>query len=98
MPRKNDPQAVKDALQAKDIEILQTSITNLTTAIDNGFKGVHERQDTTNGKVIRANEDITKLTTKFEYNRIIWYLLTVSISLLIAMASYILFHAPLTIH
>ena len=91
MPRKNDPQMVKDALQAKDIELLQKSIGELKTSVEVGFKGIHDRQDMTNGKVLKANDDITKLTSKFEYNRIIWYLLTTCVSVIIALGSYILF-------
>lgn len=66
------------------------SMTSLAVSVDKGFEGIHERQDTTNGKVLKANDDITKLSFEFKYNRIIWYMLTVSVSVIIALASYIL--------
>lgn len=91
MARKSDNKEVKDALQAKDIEILNKSIADLNVIIKDGFAGVHSRQDQTNGKVLKAGDDINSLRSKFEYNRIIWYMLTVSISLIIALSSFILF-------
>jgi hypothetical protein len=76
--------------------LLEQKIVALTTAVETGFKGIHERQDTTNGKVIKAGEDIIAIQkenvardAKFQYNRIIWYLLTTSVSVVIALASYI---------
>ena len=92
MPRKDDSQNIKDALQAKDIELLQKSIENLNTTMIEGFKGIHLRQDTTNGKVLNNQSGITTLTAKFQYNRIIWYLLTTAVSVIIALGSYILFN------
>lgn len=54
--RKNNVvrESVEDALQRKDIE-------SLTNEMRLGFKGMHDRQDTTNGKVLKANEDIVGL-------------------------------------
>lgn len=102
MPRKNDPEALKVALQAKDIDILKQGLTDLTGLVKEGFKGTHERHDIANGKLGKAGEDIIKnraetdlkfvgLKSDFKYNRIIWYLFTAAISIIIAMASYILF-------
>jgi len=42
---------------------------NITEKIDDGFKGVHERQDTTNGNVMRNRTDIDEL----KYWR--WYMM-----------------------
>lgn len=90
MTRKPDPtQAVTNAVLAERLD-------TLTKAVTDGFTGVHERQDKTNGKVIKANDDIislqkeqAELKADFKYNRVIWYFLTVSVSVIIALASYI---------
>lgn len=78
--------------------VLAERLDNLLKTVEGGFKqtstdfvGVHQRQDETNGKVLKANTDIQTLTAKFEYNRIIWYLLTVCVSVIITLTSYILF-------
>jgi hypothetical protein len=38
-------------------------IESLTEKIEDGFKGVHDRQDTTNGKVLKSCKDIEILYT-----------------------------------
>jgi hypothetical protein len=102
MPRKTDIQSVKEALTGRDILDLKASIDTLGQTMAEGFKGVHERQDTTNGKVLKARDDIinnktesdkqiSELKSEFKYNRIIWYLFTIAVSVIIALASYILF-------
>lgn len=91
MRRKDKDPLIETALQAKDIEQLNSKLDALVVEIANGFAGVHSRQDKTNGNVIHAQEDITTLKAKFEYNRIIWYLFTVSITVVVALSSYILF-------
>ena len=92
MTRRNDSQQTTNAIIAQKIETLQKTITD-------GFTGVYQRQDTTNGKVLKAGEDIATLQKAdmdiravFRYNRIIWYMLTVSVSVIITLASYILFN------
>jgi hypothetical protein len=85
---------VTNAVLDQKLQTLADNLGSLATSVKEGFEGVHARQDKTNGKVITANEDINSLTAKFEYNRIIWYLLTVSISVIIALGSYILFNRP----
>jgi hypothetical protein len=97
MPRKTDPQIVKDALQAKDIDLLQRAIADFRSEVKEGFAGVHARQDTTNGKVLKAGEEIIQLKAdnikrdaKFQYNRIIWYLFTVAIGLIVSLGTYLL--------
>jgi hypothetical protein len=90
--RKQDSSVqLENMLQAKDIETLSKKIEDLNATMADGFRGVHARQNKTNGNVIHAQEDITTLKAKFEYNRIIWYLLTTSISVVITLVSYILF-------
>jgi len=102
MPRKIDNQMVKDALQAKDIDILKSALVDLTILVKDGFAGVHARQDQTNGKVLKAGEDIianrnatdikfTEVKSDFKYNRVIWYFLTVSVTIITALVSFIIF-------
>lgn len=86
----NVVQQITNALLAEKLEQLHTT----TVA---GFASMEQRQDTTNGKVLKAGDDITGLRSQhealkaeFAYNRIIWYMLTVCISVIIALASYIL--------
>lgn len=91
MSRKNDStQAVTNATIALRIE-------TLTTTMEKGFTGVHERQDLTNGKVLKARDDIdalakvqASLKAEFKYNRVIWYFLTVAVSVIVALASFII--------
>jgi hypothetical protein len=90
MPRKTDPQAVKDALQAKDIENLQKAIDGLTGVVKEGFAGTHARQDKTNGNVTANERELILLKEKFKYNRIVWYLFTVTVGSVVALASYII--------
>lgn len=42
-------------------DVLLEKIENLSDKIENGFKGVHERQDKTNGNVIRNTEHRLKV-------------------------------------
>lgn len=97
MPKKESPtQQVTNAL-------LDQKLTTLTETVTIGFKGVHERQDMTNGKVLKAGNDIVanqsaadlkfaELLATFKYNRVIWYMLTVCVSMIIALGSYIMFN------
>jgi hypothetical protein len=90
MTKKGDSQQVTNAN-------LKNDIANLTKTVEVGFQGVHERQDETNGKVVKAGTDIgtlqrahDALSAEFKYNRIIWYMLTISVSTIIALASFII--------
>lgn len=51
-------QAVKEAMGERDISEIRSQLDALKIQISDGFKGVHARQDTTNGKVIKARDDI----------------------------------------
>lgn len=90
MPRKTDTQIVKDALQAKDIELIQKNITDLNSTVEKGFAGVHARQDTTNGRISTNEKELILLKEKFKYNRIVWYLFTVAVSAIVALITYLL--------
>ena len=47
--------------KAPSNETLSNKIDNLTKLVEDGFTGVHARQDTTNGKVIKDTEHRIKL-------------------------------------
>ena len=83
---------VKEALQKRDIQ-------DLVKEVHEGFAGIHLRQDQTNGKVLKNIADINALQVwnekqaiKDRYNKFIWYLLTVSISTIVGLVSYLLLH------
>jgi hypothetical protein len=54
-------QAVKEALSERDMGLVKNQLTGLETQIQKGFDGVHERQNITNGKVLKSREDIIEL-------------------------------------
>ena len=89
MPRKTDPQTVKEALQAKDIELVQKGITDLTATVKEGFAGIHTRQDTTNGRISTNEKELLLLKEKFKYNRIVWYLFTVAVGAIVALITFL---------
>ncbi len=83
---------VKDALQKRDIE-------DLVKEVREGFVGVHNRQDQTNGKVLKNIADINALQVwnekqaiKDKYNKLIWYLFTVALSTIVGLVTYLLLH------
>lgn len=54
MPDRRKTESVEHILQRRDIE-------DLTKEMREGFAGMHARQDTTNGKVLKAAEEIVEL-------------------------------------
>lgn len=85
---------VKEALQKRDIE-------DLVKEVHEGFAGVHVRQDKTNGNVQKNIADISALQVwnekqviKDKYNKLIWYLFTVSLSTIVGLVTYLLLHHP----
>lgn len=101
MQRKDTSQSVTNATLDLKLQTLTDTVKALAETVDKGFQGVHARQDTTNGKVLKAGNDIItnrgetdtkieKLRSDFKYNRIIWYMLTTAVSVIIALGSYII--------
>lgn len=92
MPRDNDsPETI--------IALLTQKLDNLQKTMDDGFAVTHDKQNYTNGKVMKAAEDITNLQkadisldNRFKYNKVIWYLFTAACSVIIALGSYILYN------
>lgn len=83
---------ITDALQKRDIDELRKDITD-------GFKGVHTRQDTTNGRIAKAESNIAAIEKdnvlrdahRF-YEKLIWWLLTSSLIAITGLISYIFTH------
>jgi hypothetical protein len=59
-------QAVKEALFEQSIIEMNKQLAEMKTQIGEGFRGVHQRQDMTNGKVLKAKEDIIVLQNDIE--------------------------------
>lgn len=57
-------------MSTKSNETLQNMIENLTEKVESGFRGVHERQDYTNGKV-SANTEF-RIKTEASINTFKW--------------------------
>jgi len=81
MPRVN--KAVLDALQKRDIEELRKDMQATNNAIVEGFKGVHLRQDTTNGKVLKNTEEIAKIKEWRNFEKLTWFLLTTLVGVVV---------------
>jgi hypothetical protein len=82
---------VREALQKRDIDDLRAEIRN-------GFTGIHQRQDTTNGRIAKAEGNITELEkvnitrlVERKYEKLIWYLFTVAIGVIVGLASFIIY-------
>lgn len=101
MGKTKESQSVTNAILDQKLQTLTETVKSLAESVDKGFKGVHDRQDTTNGKVVKAGQDIITnrnetdskiqaLRSDFRYNRIIWYMLTTCISIIVGLTSYIL--------
>lgn len=102
MRKAETTQAVTNAVLAERFDTLTKAFESHTETMKAGFAGIHERQDTTNGKVLKAGTDIVENKTatdiaiaavkaEFKYNRIIWYFLTVAVTVIVSLASYIVY-------
>lgn len=74
--RKEDSQETTNALVAKELAIL-------TNAVEEGFKGVHSRQDIANGRISKAEIDIIKLKSNIWYERAMGGLLTTLVGVVV---------------
>lgn len=79
---------VEKALQKRDID-------DLVKLVHEGFEGVHARQDVTNGKVLKNISDINALQVwnekqiiKERYNKLIWYMLTTAIAVIVYLLQH----------
>lgn len=90
MPRRGDSQQTTNALVAKALEDLKNQMSE-------GFRGMHERQDTTNGKVLKGADDVAVLKTELavlktqnKNSKIIWYLFTSALGVALVFATYLI--------
>lgn len=56
--------AIKQALNEQQLSLFTKELAELKVEIRTGFEGVHNRQDTTNGKVIANAAEISKLNSR----------------------------------
>jgi len=68
--------AVKDALDDKKMDDLSQQVRDLGLQIAKGFAEVHQRQDITNGKVLKNSSDILEMRSKDGYQKFIWLVVT----------------------
>lgn len=87
-----DNPEVREALQKRDLEDLRREMSE-------GFRQTHELQRATNGRVLKAEKDIGDLQTynkvravENRYNKFIWYILTISLTFVVGLASYIIYN------
>lgn len=90
MPRKPNNQEITNT-------VLDLQLKTLADKVDVGFKGIHDRQDTLNGKVLESQKDIGNLRTahavlqtQFNNSKIIWYLFTAALGLALTFGSYLI--------
>lgn len=75
--------AVKEALMDKSISDLGLQMTDLSKQMAVGFSEVHQRQDQTNGKVLKNTTDIAKIDSKDNYDKLIWFIVTTLVGLVV---------------
>jgi hypothetical protein len=91
--------AVTEALKDQTVSNIQQQLSEIRQQIKEGFAGVHQKQDFTNGKVLKARDDITDLKNEtgslkekmsFVYKLIIGIGATVGVALLAAWIKLII--------
>lgn len=75
--------AVKEALDDRTLQDMGKDVANLSTQITDGFKGIHERQDTTNGRIGTVEKRVDKLEGRGVYEKLIWFLLTTLVGIVV---------------
>ena len=82
--------AVKEALDDKKMTDIAQQLANLSTQMADGFAKVHQRQDITNGKVVKHEEGFLKVESRFtevkskdRYDKLIWALVTTLIGVVV---------------
>jgi hypothetical protein len=107
MVRKTDNKSVKEALTGRDIADLNKRLDSLETTITDGFREIKEGQHTTNLEIEKIKgftgyiegyshkplqTQMNDLWSAFKYNRLIWYLFTVSMVIITGLVVYSLTH------
>lgn len=82
---------VREALQKRDIDDLRREVVE-------GFRETHDLQRTTNGRLLKAEANITELEkvnirrgVERKYEKLIWWLCTAAIGAVVGLASYIIY-------
>lgn len=83
--------AVTNAVQSKTIADLQVYLAEMRVEMKEGFKAVHMRQDTANGKILTSEKRLDLNDQKRSYDKLIWYLFTTSIATITFLLTYIFF-------
>ena len=86
--------ANKVSMVASDITYIKDEVTSLTTKMDLGFKNITDRQDVTNGKVLKHEESFIRMEAKAtgsnNFGKLAWFILTPMVSVLTALIMYLL--------
>jgi hypothetical protein len=71
------------------LQVLENKIENLTQKVEEGFKGVHSRQDAQNGTLNNHSKFITdlqkediRIENKFKNTKVLWYVITTSFTII----------------
>lgn len=82
----------REALQKRDIDDLRREVVE-------GFKQTHDLQRLTNGRLLKAENNITELekvniqrAVERKYEKLVWWLCTSAIALVVGLASYIIYN------
>lgn len=81
--------AIEFALQKREVSEIAREIGILSARMEEGFKGVHARQDLTNGKVIKNQNDIERLRDGRRYTALVWTLFTMMLTSFIGIIVYL---------
>ena len=90
----NDPvnPEIREALQKRDIDDLRREVAE-------GFKQTHDLQRLTNGRLLKAENNITELEkvniqrgVERKYEKLVWWLCTSAIGAVVALSSYIIYN------
>ena len=80
-------------LQEATLTSIEKALTSLDAKVEAGFKGIHDRQDKTNGNVARNKEDIILLKAKHEVDKKTiknqMYIITVLVSSLVGLIVWV---------
>lgn len=90
--RRKMTKEVSQALQKRDIDELRKDMNV-------GFVETHRLQSLTNGKVLKAESDITDLknwriqrSVERKYEKLIWFVVTTLVGAVVGLSSWIIYH------
>lgn len=80
------------------LDVLAEQIKNLTQKVEEGFAGIHERQNNTNGNIVRNASCINelqktdiKLASTIKSTKMIWITITVLLSMILTLMGKFVF-------